>query len=128
MSDKSDECGGAEHEGAVLVTVRLPWDDVVELKVSQKSTVSDLAHLVAQRRLGFNGSKVRLLLEKQEMEQSRSLEFYNPSGARRVAVEALVRSNNDMDLRYDDFIEEIKISTTEQNMKKVPVEAYFTIR
>jgi hypothetical protein len=115
-------------DDTVNVSIRLPNDEFVELTVAPDVPVKELQASLATHNLGLKGNKFRLMFRKQEMSAERSLDFFNVEAKKSVTLEAIVNCIDDLDLRFDDFLDEVKLSTVSQSMKNVPVDVYFTLR
>ena len=116
----------------VKVSVRLPSDEFINLEVPPDSTISDLLTSLVAHQIGLKERHITLLYRNEPMDPSHTLSVYNvdnsSSSGRGVSVEALVSGRDEADLKYDDFIEHMELSTQSQSMSDVSVEAYFTLR
>jgi hypothetical protein len=125
----ADESQAVEVSDIVSVSVRLPNDEFIELQVKPDTAISQLMCILESHHLGLKGSKIHLLFRQKRMDPALRLDQYNSDKEVSLRVDAVVDCTDDLDLRYEDFLDgDLRLSTRSQNLKKVSVEAYFTIR
>jgi hypothetical protein len=117
-----------EVSDLVNVSVRLPSDEFIELSVPPEIEISGIIAALARHCNGLKGNKILLLHRQKKMSPEQPLTVYNVDNNKSINIEAVVSCLDDMDLRYDDFIERVTLSTTSQSMKHVSISTYFTIR
>lgn len=112
----------------VTVSVRLPSDEFIELVVVSNILVSELLTSLVAHKIGLKETHITLTYRKKAMDPHHTLHSFNVDNNSCVSVEAIINSEDTLDLRYDDFLDSVELSTTQQNFTKVSVDAYFTFR
>lgn len=113
---------------SIAVSVRLPSHDFIDLNVCRGVSIREILTALESHQIGVKAGKITLLYQSNVMLPSSSLSEFIADNSTKISMDALIDSIDDCDLTYDDFIEDISLSTSDQSLDHVSVDAYFTIR